>query len=114
MTQPSALARDWATRIIKSADIDAMRDSVSNAQRATDDYDDGVSFARSDEIEWADGIGILREATNHYPHPVAGLLFDACLERLPYGATRYEDGIDNGDLEDLVITVLENPNALLD
>lgn len=116
-------AREWVTRKITSGDRLRMIDMVERAAArfgaGDDDDDDDDAFlgdwlyGPNTRIEWDRAVDLLREASNHYPHPSAGAIFDAAFARLPHGITASEPHVEEDELADLITDILENPDALL-
>lgn len=112
-------ARGWAAHKIVSADLLRLIGKIDTALRPwpnadeEEDEEDLLSYETANTVPWDDAVDLIREASNHYPHPAGGMLFDAAFRRMPHGPDRFEPHIEADDLVGIIIDILENPDALL-
>lgn len=113
--------RAWHRKCIVASDYPRLRDLLDEEDpaggREDDEDEDGDWIC--DLLFAGVGIGFLREAANHYPHPVAGVLLDAALAELVPQVDPYMIGglpaqaVSRNAVRDIIKKILEEPDALL-
>lgn len=119
---PAVQAREWARRRIVSSDYDRLYSEVWNEPDVfadeDEDFDDWGGYG-GERLQWDVALGYVREAANHYPHPLNGQLLDAALARLVPHCEPYIyqsaciEAVDTYLVDDLIKNILEEPDALL-